>query len=148
MKIENNSRRTIRGRPLRDSTGTRSPIPDDFTSELQNASQKQTETELDQMFAKVFLNGEQLVVAQSMDAVDRYRKSVKRLVEHIVKYSLNVSNTTVSDRSGRNKLYSLVEEIDRSLLEILMATLQKQKEPLQILQIVGEIKGLLISLRT
>jgi len=109
--------------------------------------QKQDEAELDLLFGDVTQTGEVLITEQSMEAVELYRKAVRRLVEHVVKQGLHVVSGSVADRTGRRKLYMTVDEIDKRLLEMAQSIMLKQHNALNILRDVGEIKGLLISLR-
>ena len=122
--------------------------PDLFRSLLDEAGAGQQKAELDRLLQEVNEKGNQLVAAQSLDAAYVYRQAVKQYLDVLVKGSLAVASNTTTDRFGKQKLYTVVQEIDRRLIELLDLAITDQKEPLRLLKIVGEVKGLLISLQT
>lgn len=118
-----------------------------FAAQLDVANKRQGETEFDVFFSEVVREGEELVNNPSVEAVHKYRMALRRMLEHAVRGGLRHSSRTVAGAMGRRKVLMAVEEIDKELLALAEGLLAKQFEPMALLRMVGDIKGLLISLR-
>ena len=49
---------------------------------------------------------------------------------------------------GRTKVYKIVKEVDKKLIDLANTVLEKEQNGLDILGLVGEIKGLLVNIYT
>ena len=49
---------------------------------------------------------------------------------------------------GRTKVYKIVKEVDKKLIDLANTVLEKEQNGLNILGLVGEIKGLLVNIYT
>lgn len=118
-----------------------------FRAALEAEFEKSSEMEAGGLCDRVFALGEELLSKQSLEGAIRYRDAVRLLVERIVRSGLSVSTSEVADRFGRRKLYSVLREIDAQLLQLLASALERQQAQLGILDLLGEVKGLLVSVR-
>ena len=148
MKIERKSGTPQSSSMNRDGLMAKGASTDSFLSVLSAQEVQVEQEELSSMIDHVVTLGETLVFAQSLEAVEAYRTAVKKLLDHIVKRGFVVKSATIPDRRGRSKVYMVFEEIDRHLLTLLQNALHHQLKPLEILEIVGEVKGLIISLQS
>ena len=148
MKIERKTSASGAARTQREHGHLRAGVNEDFLSLLSEQQLQIDHDEIDRMLMHVAHLGDALVFSQSIRAVEAYRIAVKKLVDHIVKNGLAVKNEALSDSRGRRKLYAILEEVDRHLLTLLQHALHNQLEPLEIHSIVGEVKGLLITLHS
>ena len=60
----------------------------------------------------------------------------------------NWKNNEDSIVVARTKIYKIVKEVDKALIDLTNSVLDKEKNSLDILSRVGEIKGLLINMYT
>ncbi len=148
MKINRYGSQSVKAERVNKSDSGKAHDADLFQVLLEEAGTDQQKAELDRLLQEVNQKGEVLVASQSLDAAYAYRQAVKKYLDILVKGSLVVSSQTSTDRFGRQKMYAVVQEIDRQLIDLLDLAITDQKEPLQLLKIVGEVKGLLISLQT
>ncbi len=118
-----------------------------FRSLLDEAEGGQQRATLERLLQEVNQKGELLVSTQSLDAAYAYRQAVKQYLAILVKGSFGVSSKYSTDRLGRQRVFAVVQEIDKRLIDLLNIAVADQNEPLQMLRIVGEVKGLLISLQ-
>lgn len=90
------------------------------------------------------------VLSQTVTVGDlrKYKQLVKSFMEDAVKYGLKLEETRGFNRRGRPKVYKIVTEVDKKLLDLTNAVLNKQEKGLHILEMVGEIKGLLVNIYT
>ncbi|WP_096201153.1 YaaR family protein [Bacillus sp. FJAT-45350] len=89
------------------------------------------------------------VLAESSRTVDelrKYKALVKEFMEDAVQFGLSLEERRGFNRRGRTKIYKIVQEVDRKLLDLTDALIEKQKKGLEILDMVGEIKGLLVNI--
>ncbi|HSO57838.1 MAG TPA: YaaR family protein, partial [Paenisporosarcina sp.] len=75
-----------------------------------------------------------------------YKNIVKQFIGESLSYGLQLSDKQSFNPSGGMKNHQLIEVIDEKLIEIHDEVLNNEKEGFDILQLAGEIKGLLINL--
>ena len=146
VKVERKSRGRVETASLPSAAAAAAADGDEFRAQVLSAGKRRADEEADQLLARVEELGAQLIKRPALPAVEMYRDAVRRFVALVVNRGLGLLASSVRERS-RIKVYAVVREIDARLLELLEAALAEGKEPLRILALVGEIKGLLISLR-
>lgn len=92
--------------------------------------------------------GKVLAESRTVDDLKKYKKMVKEFMEDAVNNGLKLEEQRGFNRRGRTKVYKIVKEVDSKLIDLTNAVLQKEKSGLDILNMVGEIKGLLINIYT
>ncbi len=75
-----------------------------------------------------------------------YKHLVKQFIGESLSYGLQLSDKQSFNPSGGMKNHQLIGVIDQKLIEIHDEVLNNEKEGIDILQMVGEIKGMLINL--
>lgn len=88
------------------------------------------------------------ILAQSLTVEDlkNYKKKVKEFVNEAVKYGLKVQQSRGFNRGGRMRMYKTVQKVDEKLLELADAVISKEEKGLKVLNLVGEIRGLLLDI--
>lgn len=88
------------------------------------------------------------ILAQSLTVEDlrNYKKKVKEFVTEAVKYGLKVQQSRGFNRGGRMRIYKMVQKVDDKLLELADAVISKEEKGLKVLNLVGEIRGLLLDI--
>lgn len=88
------------------------------------------------------------ILAQSLTVEDlrNYKKKVKEFVTEAVKYGLKVQQSRGFNRGGRMRIYKMVQKVDDKLLELTDAVISKEEKGLKVLNLVGEIRGLLLDI--
>ncbi|WP_062046437.1 YaaR family protein [Bacillus sp. JCM 19034] len=95
---------------------------------------------------KIDDQGKVLAEKRTVDELRKYKKLVKEFMEDAVEFGLSLEERRGFNRRGRTKIYKIVKEVDRKLLDLTDTVLNKQKKGLEILNMVGEIKGLLVNI--
>ncbi|KHF41791.1 YaaR family protein [Halalkalibacter okhensis] len=101
---------------------------------------------LSQLMSKIDDQGKVLSETRTVDELRKYKALVKEFMEDAVQFGLSLEERRGFNRRGRTKIYKIVQEVDRKLLDLTDAVLQKEKKGLDILNMVGEIKGLLVNI--
>ncbi|WP_274648389.1 YaaR family protein [Paenibacillus humicola] len=145
MKINPGWRPLGQDRALADH-GSKTAQPKLFSDMLQNQDQQRTMEELQLKLADIHRQGERLSRSMTVRELNLYRRMVKHFLEDTVKRGVGTKETRGFDRRGRVKKYKLLEEIDASLLAMGDELLQSEEGRLELLQKIGDIRGLLINL--
>lgn len=103
---------------------------------------------LTKMVEEIEDQGKKLAENRTVDELRKYKKMVKQFMEEAVNNGLKLEEQRGFTRRGRTKVYKIVKEVDRKLIDLANDVLNKEKSQLDILNQVGEIQGLLINLYT
>ena len=117
-----------------------------FADMMQQQDNSSSQEELHQRLQDIYRQGERLSKSMTVRELRLYRTMVKRFLEDTVRRGVALRDARGWDRRGRSKRYRLVEEIDSTLLELADELLQTEQGKMELLQKVGEIRGMLINL--
>lgn len=89
-------------------------------------------------------------LAKHMDIVDmrKYRKTIKDFLNEVVYRSHSFSRENFLDRRGRHRVYGIIKLIDKNLDELAEALMAEEKDHIDILGRIDEIRGLLLDILT
>jgi uncharacterized protein len=92
--------------------------------------------------------GSKLVESKTIENLRKYKKLVKDFLNDAVKNGLDLQEQRGFNYRGSAKTYKLVKEVDKKLIDLTNVVLDKENDGLNLLGIVGEIKGMLINIYT
>jgi len=101
-----------------------------------------------QLVKEIEEQGKILAESRSVEDWRKYKKLVKKLLDDVVKNGLQLSEQHGFNWSGRSRLYKIVREVDKKLIDLTNAVLQKEKQGIDLLSTIGEIQGLIINIYT
>ncbi len=89
-------------------------------------------------------------LSEHMDVRDmkKYRSLVKEFMNEVVNRSHKFSRENFLDRRGRHRVYGIVRLVDKNLDELAEELVKDEKDHINILNKVDEIRGLLIDIST
>lgn len=119
-----------------------------FQEVISKNRQQAVYEKLSQMVEEIEGQGKKLSEHRTVDDLRKYKKMVKDFMDEAVNNALKLEEQSGFNRRGRTKVYKIVKEVDKKLLELTNTLLDKEKNGLDILQSVGEIQGLLINIYT
>lgn len=90
--------------------------------------------------------GERLVQSRTAADLQKYKKLIQSFLQEVVKNGLSLEITDSFTAMNRGRRLKIIKEIDRNLLELSKKILEKEDAHIQLLDKIGEIKGLLIDL--
>ncbi len=136
------------GRTSLDKTKSTKGSTSEKTTFTEVMARKRTDlviAKLQKLMEDIEDQGSVLAESQTVDDLRKYKKLVREFLDESVKNGLALEERRGFNRRGRTKIYKIVAEVDKKLIELTDAVLQKQEKGLKILDLVGEIKGLLIN---
>lgn len=119
---------------------------DSFASVMRKSQSKLQLDALNLLISRVDTQGQKLAKQRTLENLRDYKNLVKQFVGESLNYGMQLSEKQSFNMSGGMKTHQLVEIIDQKLIELNDEVLNNEKEGIDILRLVGEIKGLLINL--
>ncbi len=126
------------------NTGTEAKVS--FQEIMQQGRDNPQYERLGQLMQKIDDQGKTLSESRTVDELRKYKQLVKEFMDDAVKLGLSLEERKGFNRRGRTKVYKIVREVDHKLLDLTDAVIKEQKKGLDILNMVGEIRGLLVNI--
>jgi uncharacterized protein len=117
-----------------------------FSTYVQRQGEKMQVVHLQQLMQEIEGQGERLARAQNFRDLAKFKHLVKKFVQEAVDYGMNVKQSNSFDMHGFQQTHRTVEKIDQQLVELTDQMMKKESSTINILDKIGEIKGLLINL--
>lgn len=78
----------------------------------------------------------------------KYRQLIKDFINEVVYRSHEFSRENFLDKRGRHRVYGIVRLVDENLDKLAEELLKDERDNIKILNLVGEIRGLLLDIIT
>ncbi|ASB63210.1 hypothetical protein SC22_00765 [Bacillus sp. A053] len=146
MKINKDIRTFIDNKQL-PSVKT-SEITASFKTSMENQSGKLKLDQLTRLLSDIEAFGKRLTKSRNFKDLARFKGLVKRFVKEAVDSGLSHETSKSFDLYGNSRTLGLVKEIDEKLIQLTEEMMDQEKPAIDLLERIGEIKGLLINLYT
>ncbi|PSL51125.1 hypothetical protein B0H94_10135 [Salsuginibacillus halophilus] len=117
-----------------------------FTELMDQRRNDRNHERMNQLMQKIDDQGKVLAESRTVDELRKYKDLVKSFMNEAVENGLSLEEKRGFNRRGRTKVYKIVEEVDRKLLDLTNDVINKEKRGLDILDKVGEVRGLLVNM--
>lgn len=113
---------------------------------ISNIEEKDLQEKLGNMMQEITEQGEK--IAKHMDIKDmrKYRELVKDFLNEVVNRSHKFSRENFLDRRGRHRVYGIVKLVDKNLDELAGELVKEEKNHLEIVGRIDDIRGLLLDI--
>ena len=113
---------------------------------ISNIEEKDLQEKLGNMMQEITEQGEK--IAKHMDIKDmrKYRELVKGFLNEVVNRSHKFSRENFLDRRGRHRVYGIVKLVDKNLDELAGVLVKEEKNHLEIVGRIDDIRGLLLDI--
>jgi hypothetical protein len=145
MRVDQSWRPLGQNRPGGDTAG-RPVQPVNFADVMVQQNAERTNEQLQQKLQDIHRQGEQLAKLMTVRELKLYRNMVKKFLEDTVRRGIGLKEVRGFDRRGRVKRYKLLDEIDETLVSMAEELLDSEQGRLELLNKIGEIRGILINL--
>ncbi|WP_047986282.1 YaaR family protein [Ornithinibacillus californiensis] len=119
-----------------------------FASIVQSQAQKMNTSELQRLMSDISLQGDRLARYRSFKDLVKFKRLIKRFLEESVSNGLDLQQSLSFSYTGSSRNMTLVKEIDEKLMELTEEIMNQEKKTVDLLGLIGEIKGLLVNLYT
>ncbi|SOC26173.1 hypothetical protein SAMN05880501_1207 [Ureibacillus xyleni] len=112
---------------------------------VKQGSKLQTE-QLTRLLGDISAAGDRVARSRNLRELTRFKMLIKRFLQEAVEYGLDMKQSHTWNRFGEGRRLKIVETIDEHLVELAQEILNEEKDTIELLDRIGEIKGLLINL--
>lgn len=119
---------------------------DSFANVIKKSQSKMQLDTLNHLMSQVDTQGQKLAKQRTLENLRDYKNLVKQFIQESLGYGLQLTDKQSFNSSGSMKSHQIIEVIDKKLIELQDEVLNNEREGIDTLRIVGEIKGLLINL--
>jgi uncharacterized protein YaaR (DUF327 family) len=117
-----------------------------FSDMMQQQDHRASQEQLQQILNNIQSQGDRLSKSMTVRELRQYKLLVKLFLEETARRGVQLRDTRGWDRRGRSKRYKLLEEIDQELLSMADDMLESEQGRIDLLNKIGEIRGMLINL--
>lgn len=103
---------------------------------------------LQNLMEEITMQGERLYKRRDVRDMWHYRRLVKDFMNEVVTHSHAFSRENFLDRRGRHRVYGIIRLIDENLDQLAQELMKDEADNLEILNKIGEIRGLLLDIFT
>jgi len=146
VKINQDMRLLLEKRELQAMKGSQTSAS--FRSSMETQSGKMRLEQLTVMLSDIEVFGKKLTKSRNLKDLARFKGLVKRFVKETVDNGLNIETSRSFDIYGNTRTLALVKALDEKLIELTEDMMNQEKPSIDLLERIGEIKGLLINLYT
>ncbi|WP_099158918.1 YaaR family protein [Virgibacillus ndiopensis] len=119
-----------------------------FDGMVQSQTQKLKQQELQQLMKDITMQGDKLARFRSFRDLVKFKRMVKGFLKETVYNGLDLQKSYGFSLDGQNRKLAIVKEVDEKLVELTEEIMNQEKKTVDLLGLIGEIKGLLINLYT
>lgn len=146
MKINQDMRLRLEKRELQAMKGSQTSAS--FKASMETQSGKLRLEQLTVMLSDIEVFGKKLAKSRNLKDLARFKGLVKRFRKETVDNGLNIETSRSFDIYGNTRTLALVKALDEKLIELTEEMMDQEKPSIDLLERIGEIKGLLINLYT
>lgn len=107
----------------------------------------QTET-MTKLLGDISTAGDRLARSRNLRDMAKFKMLIRKFLHEAVDFGMGLKQSHTWNRFGEGRKLKIVETIDEKLVELAEEILNQEKSSIDLLDKIGEIKGLLINLYT
>lgn len=120
--------------------------PRSFADVMVQQDADRTQEQLQLKLQDIHRQGDRLARVMTVRELKIYRQMIKQFLEDTIRRGVVLKEVKGFDRRGRIKRYKLLDEIDATLVSMAEDLLDSEQGRIDLLNRIGEIRGLLINL--
>lgn len=119
-----------------------------FGSLVVKQGQKMQTEQLTRLLGDISTAGERITKSRNLRDLAKFKMLIKRFLKESVSFGMELKQSHTWNRFGESRRLKIVDTIDEKLIELTEDILNEEKDSVDLLAKIGEIKGLLINLYT
>lgn len=119
-----------------------------FDTLVQSQTRQLQEAQLSQLMKTINSQGDRLARTRSFKDLANYKRLIKEFVKEAVQSGMSLKHSHSWNQSGQTRKLTIVESVDNQLEQLTEAVMEQERRSIDLLGMIGEIKGLLINLYT
>ena len=119
---------------------------EDFSFTLSKLSENGLQERLKNLMTDITVQGKKLADHMDVRDMKKYRTLIKDFINEVVTNSHEFSRENFLDRRGRHRVYGIIKLVNKEVDNLAQELLKQEKDHIKILDITGEIQGLLLDI--
>ena len=115
---------------------------------VSNIEEKDLQRRLTSMMQDITEQGDKIAKHMDIKDMKRYRELVKGFLNEVVNRSHEFSRENFLDKRGRHRVYGIVKLVDKNLGDLAGELVKDEKDHLEIVSRIDDIRGLLLDVST
>jgi uncharacterized protein YaaR (DUF327 family) len=132
--------------PVKDDVRIKAGKNADFQNQLVKAEELGYEQRLEKLVQDIVKQGEALSRRVDVRELKIYKKLIAEFLETALGNSRKFSKKSLLDRRGRHKVYAIVQSINDELDKLTQEVLNGEKDNINLLRRLEDIRGLILDL--
>lgn len=119
-----------------------------FGTIVQQQTGQLKQAELQKLISDLTTQGQKVARFRSFKDLAKYKRMVKKFLKEAVDHGISLKQSHRFLLDGDNRKLMTIEKVDEKLLELTETVMDQEQPSIEILDLIGEIKGMLINLYT
>jgi len=119
-----------------------------FNQIVKSESKRIKQEEIEGLVKDITRQGEKIARFRSLRDLAKFKRMIRQFLEETVYSGLSLNETRSFNHANYAERLTTVEEIDEKLVRLTENVLDQEKSSVDLLGLIGEIRGLLINLST
>lgn len=115
---------------------------------VSNIEERDLQKKLTSMMQDITDQGDKIAKHMDIKDMKRYRELVKGFLNEVVNRSHEFSRENFLDKRGRHRVYGIVKLVDKNLDDLATELVKDEKDHLEIVSKIDDIRGLLLDVST
>lgn len=100
------------------------------------------------LMSEISDQGKKILKHTDVRDMRKYRSLIRDFINEIVYHSHEFSRENFLDKRGRHRVYGIIRLVDENLDKLAEELIKEEQDHIKILNLVGEIRGLLLDIIT
>lgn len=117
-----------------------------FDKIVKSTTQQLKQQEIRQLMNEITIQGDKLSRFRSFRDLAKFKRLVKDFLAETVYNGLDLNKSQSFSPDGHSQQLAIVKEVDEKLIELTDGVINQERNAVDLLGIIGEIKGLLLNI--
>lgn len=115
---------------------------------VSHIQESELQAKMEGLMKEIEEEGQRIARHKDIRDMKRYRAKIKEFMNEITTHSYSFSRENFLDRKGRHRVYGIIHLVDEDLDQLAKALMAEEKDHLEILRLIDDIRGMLIDIIT
>ncbi len=115
---------------------------------VSHIQESELQAKLEGLMKEIEEEGQRIARHKDIRDLKRYRAKIKEFMNEVTTRSYAFSRENYLDRKGRHRVYGIIHLVDEELDKLAEALVADEKDHLEILRLIDDIRGMLIDILT
>lgn len=117
-----------------------------FNRMVQSQTKQIKQEELQQLVRDITLQGNKLARFRTFRDLAKFKRMVKGFLQEAVNNGFDLQKSNSFSLDGQSRNLAIIKQVDEKLIELTDEVMNQEQKTVDLLGLIGEIKGLLINI--